>query len=72
MIFSRRSMLWGAAAVGAAAIWPDARLMAQQAYEFIEGAPVPGGAGLGRLASNWTNGASHDSQGQQQAGGGHI
>ena len=41
MIFSRRSMLWGAAAVGAAAIWPDARLMAQQAYEFIEGAPVP-------------------------------
>ena len=36
----RRNLLLGSAALGSAALWPDARLLAQQAHDFIEGPPV--------------------------------
>ena len=36
----RRNLLAGGAALGSAALWPDARLLAQQAHDFIEGPPV--------------------------------
>jgi glyoxylase-like metal-dependent hydrolase (beta-lactamase superfamily II) len=36
----RRQLLWASAAVGSAALWPEARLLAQQAQDFIEGPPV--------------------------------
>jgi glyoxylase-like metal-dependent hydrolase (beta-lactamase superfamily II) len=36
----RRQLLWASAAIGGAALWPEARLLAQQAQEFIEGPPV--------------------------------
>ena len=36
----RRNLLAGGAALGCAALWPDARLLAQQAHDFIEGPPV--------------------------------
>ena len=37
----RRNLLACGAALGSAALWPDARLLAQQAHDFIEGPPVP-------------------------------
>jgi len=36
----RRQLLWVSAAIGGAALWPEARLLAQQAQDFIEGPPV--------------------------------
>ena len=36
----RRQLLWTSAAIGGAALWPEARLLAQQAQDFIEGPPV--------------------------------
>ena len=36
----RRNLLLCSAALGSAALWPDARLLAQQAHDFIEGPPV--------------------------------
>jgi glyoxylase-like metal-dependent hydrolase (beta-lactamase superfamily II) len=36
----RRQLLWSSAAIGGAALWPEARLLAQQAQDFIEGPPV--------------------------------
>jgi glyoxylase-like metal-dependent hydrolase (beta-lactamase superfamily II) len=36
----RRNLLLCSAALGSAAFWPDARLLAQQAHDFIEGPPV--------------------------------
>lgn len=36
----RRHLLLASAAVGGVAIWPEARLLAQQAQDFIEGPPV--------------------------------
>jgi glyoxylase-like metal-dependent hydrolase (beta-lactamase superfamily II) len=36
----RRNLLACGAALGSAALWPDARLLAQQAHDFIEGPPV--------------------------------
>ena len=36
----RRQLLWASAAVGGLAMWPEARLLAQQAQDFIEGPPV--------------------------------
>ncbi len=36
----RRQLLWAGAAIGGAALWPEARLLAQQAQDFIEGPPV--------------------------------
>ena len=36
----RRQLLWAGAAVGGMAMWPEARLLAQQAQDFIEGPPV--------------------------------
>ena len=36
----RRQLLWASAAIGGAALWPEARLLAQQAQDFIEGPPV--------------------------------
>ena len=36
----RRQLLWTSAAIGGAAIWPEARLLAQQTQDFIEGPPV--------------------------------
>lgn len=36
----RRQLLWASAAIGGAALLPEARLLAQQAQEFIEGPPV--------------------------------
>jgi glyoxylase-like metal-dependent hydrolase (beta-lactamase superfamily II) len=36
----RRQLLWASAAIGAVAMWPEARLVAQQAQDFIEGPPV--------------------------------
>ena len=36
----RRQLLWASAAIGGATLWPEARLLAQQAQEFIEGPPV--------------------------------
>ena len=36
----RRQLLWASTAIGGAALWPEARLLAQQAQDFIEGPPV--------------------------------
>jgi glyoxylase-like metal-dependent hydrolase (beta-lactamase superfamily II) len=36
----RRQLLWASAAIGGAVMWPEARLLAQQAQDFIEGPPV--------------------------------
>ena len=36
----RRQLLMVSAALGSAALWPEARLLAQQAQDFIEGPPV--------------------------------
>ena len=36
----RRQLLWASAAIGGMAMWPEARLLAQQAQDFIEGPPV--------------------------------
>lgn len=36
----RRQLLWASFAIGGAAMWPEARLLAQQAQDFIEGPPV--------------------------------
>ena len=36
----RRQLLWASAALGGVAMWPEARLLAQQAQDFIEGPPV--------------------------------
>jgi len=36
----RRQLLWASAAIGGATLLPEARLLAQQAQEFIEGPPV--------------------------------
>ncbi len=36
----RRQLLWAGAAVGGMVMWPEARLLAQQAQDFIEGPPV--------------------------------
>ena len=36
----RRQLLSASAAIGGAALWPEARLLAQQAQDFIEGPPV--------------------------------
>ena len=36
----RRQLLWASAAIGGATLWPEARLLAQQAQDFIEGPPV--------------------------------
>ena len=36
----RRQMLWASAALGGAAMWPEARLLAQQTQGFIEGPAV--------------------------------
>ena len=36
----RRQLLWASAAIGGAAMWPEARLLAQQAQDFVEGPPV--------------------------------
>ena len=36
----RRQLLWASAAIGGVALWPEARLLAQQAQDFIEGPPV--------------------------------
>jgi glyoxylase-like metal-dependent hydrolase (beta-lactamase superfamily II) len=36
----RRQLLWASAAIGGAALWPEAHLLAQQAQDFIEGPPV--------------------------------
>ena len=36
----RRQLLWASAVIGGAALWPEARLLAQQAQDFIEGPPV--------------------------------
>ena len=36
----RRHLLWASAAIGGANMWPEARLLAQQAQDFIEGPPV--------------------------------
>jgi len=36
----RRQLLWASAAIGGATMWPEARLLAQQAQDFIEGPPV--------------------------------
>jgi glyoxylase-like metal-dependent hydrolase (beta-lactamase superfamily II) len=36
----RRQLLWASAAIGSAALWPEASLLAQQAQDFIEGPPV--------------------------------
>ena len=36
----RRQLLWASAAIGGATLWPEARLLAQQAHDFIEGPPV--------------------------------
>jgi glyoxylase-like metal-dependent hydrolase (beta-lactamase superfamily II) len=36
----RRQLMWASAVIGGAALWPEARLLAQQAQDFIEGPPV--------------------------------
>jgi glyoxylase-like metal-dependent hydrolase (beta-lactamase superfamily II) len=36
----RRQLFWASAAIGGAALWPEARLLAQQAQDFVEGPPV--------------------------------
>ena len=36
----RRQLLWASAAICGATLWPEARLLAQQAQDFIEGPPV--------------------------------
>ena len=36
----RRQLLWASAALGGTALWPEARLLAQQTQEFIEGPAV--------------------------------
>ena len=36
----RRQLLWASAAIGGTTLWPEARLLAQQAQDFIEGPPV--------------------------------
>jgi glyoxylase-like metal-dependent hydrolase (beta-lactamase superfamily II) len=36
----RRQLLWASAAIGSAALWPEASLLAQQAQDVIEGPPV--------------------------------
>jgi glyoxylase-like metal-dependent hydrolase (beta-lactamase superfamily II) len=36
----RRQLLWASAVIGGASMWPEARLLAQQAQDFIEGPPV--------------------------------
>ena len=36
----RRQLLWASAAIGGASMWPEARLLAQQAQDFVEGPPV--------------------------------
>jgi len=36
----RRQLLWASAALGGTALWPEARLLAQQTQEFIEGPTV--------------------------------
>ena len=36
----RRHLLWASAALGGTALWPEARLLAQQTQEFIEGPAV--------------------------------
>ena len=36
----RRKLLWASAAIGGAVMWPEARLLAQQAQDFVEGPPV--------------------------------
>ena len=36
----RRQLFWASAAIGGATLWPEARLLAQQAQDFIEGPPV--------------------------------
>ena len=36
----RRQLLWAGAVVGGMAMWPEARLLAQQTQDFIEGPPV--------------------------------
>jgi glyoxylase-like metal-dependent hydrolase (beta-lactamase superfamily II) len=40
MTMKRRQLLLASAAVGTVAMWPEARLLAQQAQDFIEGPPV--------------------------------
>jgi glyoxylase-like metal-dependent hydrolase (beta-lactamase superfamily II) len=40
MSMKRRQLLWASAALGGIAMWPEARLLAQQAQDFIEGPPV--------------------------------
>ena len=39
-MIKRRQWLIGSAALGGAALWPEARLLAQQTQDFIEGPPV--------------------------------
>ncbi len=36
----RRQLLWASVAIGGATLWPEARLLAQQAQDFVEGPPV--------------------------------
>lgn len=36
----RRQLLWASAALGCMAMWPEARLLAEQTQDFIEGPPV--------------------------------
>jgi glyoxylase-like metal-dependent hydrolase (beta-lactamase superfamily II) len=36
----RRQLLWASAVIGGASMWPEARLLAQQAQDFVEGPPV--------------------------------
>jgi glyoxylase-like metal-dependent hydrolase (beta-lactamase superfamily II) len=36
----RRQLLWASATIGGTTLWPEARLLAQQAQDFIEGPPV--------------------------------
>jgi glyoxylase-like metal-dependent hydrolase (beta-lactamase superfamily II) len=36
----RRQLLWASAAIGGVTMWPEARLLAQQAQDFVEGPPV--------------------------------
>jgi len=55
-LLSRRTLLGAAMSlgVGAMALWPDARLLAQQLGDFIEGGPVPDIAPKQMSARVWT------------------
>jgi len=46
----RRQLLWASTAIGGAALWPEARLLAQQAQDFIEGPPVSRHSGTKAVA----------------------